>query len=82
MNLCFSTLNYTGTTKFKNIKENIGSLALKLTQEDLIEICNAVPIDEVSGPREVASLSKYACKFADTPSNMKNVTQKDRVRLE
>ncbi|EOY05799.1 hypothetical protein SCA6_016188 [Theobroma cacao] len=71
-----------GTTKFKNIKENIGSLALKLTQEDLIEICNAVPIDEVSGPREVASLSKYACKFADTPSNMKNVTQKDRVRLE
>ncbi|XVE81679.1 hypothetical protein DITRI_Ditri15bG0084600 [Diplodiscus trichospermus] len=41
-----------GTTKVKNIKENIGSLALKLTEEDLKEICNAVLIDEVCGPRE------------------------------
>ncbi|XP_022722008.1 perakine reductase-like isoform X1 [Durio zibethinus] len=57
-----------GTTKVKNMKENIGSLALKLTQEDLKEICNTVPIDDVSGPREMASLSKYAWKFADTPS--------------
>ncbi|XVF66610.1 hypothetical protein PTKIN_Ptkin10aG0051000 [Pterospermum kingtungense] len=58
-----------GTTKVKNIKENIGSLALKLTPEDLKEISSAVPIDGVSGPREMASISKYAWKFADTPSN-------------
>ncbi|XP_016720699.1 perakine reductase-like [Gossypium hirsutum] len=49
---------------FKNIKDNVGSLALKLTQEDLKEIRDAVPIDDVSGTREVAS---YAWKFADTP---------------
>ncbi|XWS39262.1 hypothetical protein CRYUN_Cryun18bG0036000 [Craigia yunnanensis] len=57
-----------GTTKVKNIKENIGSLALKLTQEDFKELCNAVPIDDVSGPSEMASLSEYVLKFADTPS--------------
>ncbi|KAK5844102.1 hypothetical protein PVK06_000237 [Gossypium arboreum] len=49
---------------FKNIKDNVGSLALKLTQEHLKEIRDAVPIDDVSGTREVAS---YAWKFADTP---------------
>ncbi|MBA0822717.1 hypothetical protein Goarm_019500, partial [Gossypium armourianum] len=46
------------------IPDNVGSLALKLTQEDLKEIRDAVPIDDVSGTREVAS---YAWKFADTP---------------
>ncbi|OMO85562.1 Aldo/keto reductase [Corchorus olitorius] len=56
-----------GTTKVKNIKDNIGSLALKLTQEDLKEICNAVPIEDVSGSREVDTISKYSWKFADTP---------------
>ncbi|KAE8679941.1 transmembrane emp24 domain-containing protein A [Hibiscus syriacus] len=56
-----------GTTKVKNIKDNIGSLALKLTQEDLKEICDAVPTDDGSGPREAASIAKYAWKFADTP---------------
>ncbi|OMO54679.1 Aldo/keto reductase [Corchorus capsularis] len=40
-----------GTTKVKNIKDNIGSLALKLTQEDLKEICNAVPIEDANHPR-------------------------------
>ncbi|PPD68212.1 hypothetical protein GOBAR_DD34908 [Gossypium barbadense] len=49
---------------FPNIKDNVGSLALKLTQEDLKEIRDAVPIDDVSGTREIAS---YAWKFADTP---------------
>ncbi|TYH29633.1 hypothetical protein ES288_A01G027600v1, partial [Gossypium darwinii] len=47
-----------------NIKDNVGPLALKLTQEHLKEIRDAVPIDDVSGTREVAS---YAWKFADTP---------------
>ncbi|KAI9196957.1 hypothetical protein LWI28_028515 [Acer negundo] len=35
-----------GTTKVKNLDNNIGSLALKLTEDNLKEICDAVPIDE------------------------------------
>ncbi|BBG92383.1 hypothetical protein Prudu_000107 [Prunus dulcis] len=38
-----------GTTKVKNLDINIGSLDVKLTEEDLKEICDAVPIDEVGG---------------------------------
>lgn len=61
----------TGTTKIKNLDGNIGSLALKLTQEDMKEISNAVPVDEVSGEREMALLSGYCYKLANTPrSNM------------
>ncbi|KAK0608756.1 hypothetical protein LWI29_035445 [Acer saccharum] len=41
-----------GTTKVKNLDDNIGSLALKLTEDNLKEICDAVPIDEVGGSRE------------------------------
>ncbi|KAK1592069.1 hypothetical protein Q3G72_018763 [Acer saccharum] len=47
-----------GTTKVKNLDDNIGSLALKLTEDNLKEICDAVPIDEVGGSREFSMLSK------------------------
>uniref|UniRef100_A0A7N2R5W8 NADP-dependent oxidoreductase domain-containing protein n=1 Tax=Quercus lobata TaxID=97700 RepID=A0A7N2R5W8_QUELO len=57
-----------GTTKVKNLDNNIGSLAVKLTQEDLKEICDAVPINEVGGERFPATLSKYTWKVANTPS--------------
>jgi hypothetical protein len=43
-------------------------LALKLTQEDLKEICDAVPITEVAGEREMALLAQYAWTVANTPS--------------
>ncbi|OMO85561.1 Aldo/keto reductase [Corchorus olitorius] len=56
-----------GTTKVKNIINNIGSLAVKLTQEDLKEISDAVPLDEVSGHRTWGIFSEYAWKFANTP---------------
>ncbi|XWS39263.1 hypothetical protein CRYUN_Cryun18bG0036100 [Craigia yunnanensis] len=56
-----------GTTKVKNIIDNVGSLALKLGQEDFKEICDAVPLDEVSGQRVSGVLSEYAWKFANTP---------------
>ena len=59
---------FTGTTKVKNLDNNIGSLAVKLTQEDLKEICDAVPINEVGGERFPATLSKYTWKVANTPS--------------
>ncbi|XVF28764.1 hypothetical protein REPUB_Repub15cG0058900 [Reevesia pubescens] len=35
-----------GTTKIKNLENNIGSLAVKLTHDDLKEICDIVPIEE------------------------------------
>ncbi|KAK8548590.1 hypothetical protein V6N13_054626 [Hibiscus sabdariffa] len=56
-----------GTTKVKNIINNAGSLALKLSEKDLKEICDAVPLDEVSGKREMGILSEFTWKFADTP---------------
>lgn len=40
---------------------------MKLTKEDLKEISNAVPSEEVAGDRDISSLSKYSWKFANTP---------------
>lgn len=40
---------------------------MKLTDEDLKEISEAVPVDEIAGKREYDSLSKYTWKFATTP---------------
>lgn len=54
-----------GTTKIKNLDENIGSLGLKLSAQDLEEIAAAVPENEVAGSR-----SKYmenTWKFSNTP---------------
>ncbi|OMO85560.1 Aldo/keto reductase [Corchorus olitorius] len=56
-----------GTTKVKNIVDNIGSLALKLRQEDLKEISDAVPLDEVSGQRTPGIFTQYVWKLANTP---------------
>lgn len=56
-----------GTTKIKNLIDNINSLAVKLTPDDLKEIADAIPIDQVSGEREVVLFSKYNYKLANTP---------------
>ncbi|CAK9171182.1 unnamed protein product [Ilex paraguariensis] len=58
-----------GTTKIKNLDNNIGCLAIKLTQGDLKEISDSVPIDEVSGERDHAFCTNYSWKFANTPEN-------------
>ncbi|XP_028107251.1 perakine reductase-like isoform X1 [Camellia sinensis] len=55
-----------GTTKIKNLDANIGSVAVKLTQEDLKEISDAIPIDEVTGVRELDFLSRYTYRSANT----------------
>ncbi|XP_059632474.1 perakine reductase-like isoform X2 [Cornus florida] len=59
-----------GTTRIKNLDDNIGSLTVKLTQEDLKEISDAIPIDEVTGERELASIAKYSYKSANTPTKI------------
>ncbi|GAB4855400.1 palmitoyltransferase akr1 [Ancistrocladus abbreviatus] len=57
-----------GTTKIKNLNGNIGSLKLKLTEKEVQEISDAVPISEVAGDRTYESMSSMSWKFANTPS--------------
>lgn len=63
----FLELKFTATTKIKNLESNIGSLTLKLTKDDLKEMCDAVPIEEVNGEREYDVFAEYSYKFANTP---------------
>ncbi|GAY44652.1 hypothetical protein CUMW_083520 [Citrus unshiu] len=56
-----------GTTKMKNLDDNIDSLRIKLTKEDLKEISDAVPIEEVAGDRDPEGFDKASWKFANTP---------------
>uniref|UniRef100_A0A0D6R8H8 NADP-dependent oxidoreductase domain-containing protein n=1 Tax=Araucaria cunninghamii TaxID=56994 RepID=A0A0D6R8H8_ARACU len=56
-----------GTTKAKNLDENIGSLNIKLSQVDLQEITDSFPPDEVEGLRTYESMYHKSWKFADTP---------------
>ncbi|XP_012069711.1 perakine reductase isoform X2 [Jatropha curcas] len=60
-----------GTTKVKNLDNNIGSLAVTLTKEDIKEISDAVDAKEVSGSREVPILAKYSWRLANTPPKLK-----------
>ncbi|XAR49053.1 Perakine reductase [Bertholletia excelsa] len=57
-----------GTTKIKNLQNNIKSVRVKLTEEDKREISDAVPSDEVAGEREWGVFRKYSWDFAITPS--------------
>lgn len=68
--LSFELSYSTGTTKVKNLDNNVGSLALKLSKEDVKEISDAVPINEVGGHRDYSMLSQYSYKFANTPRNL------------
>ncbi|CAM6090516.1 unnamed protein product [Calypogeia fissa] len=54
-----------GTTKRKNLEENIGALAVHLTPEELKEIEEAVPHEEVAGDRY--GEMKATWRFAQSP---------------
>ncbi|XP_058213411.1 probable aldo-keto reductase 1 isoform X1 [Rhododendron vialii] len=56
-----------GTTKIKNLDENIGALTVKLTEHDAQQISDAVPVHEVAGLRTYETLHRVSYKFADTP---------------
>ncbi|XP_020212683.1 probable aldo-keto reductase 1 isoform X3 [Cajanus cajan] len=56
-----------GTTKIKNLDQNLGALAVKLSERDLREISEAVPIDDVAGGRYYNGLEHISWKFANTP---------------
>lgn len=56
-----------GTTKTKNVDDNVGSLEVKFSKDDLKEITDAIPISEVAGYRMADIYVKCSWKFADTP---------------
>lgn len=62
-----SFLPFLGTTKPKHLDEDIGALRVKLTEEDLKEITDAVPVNEVAGCRMFDAYYRATYKFADTP---------------
>ncbi|XP_044481365.1 probable aldo-keto reductase 1 [Mangifera indica] len=62
-----------GTTKIKNLENNIGSFLVKLTKEDLKEISDAVPIDEVAGDRVYESMESASWIYANTPPKASTV---------
>ncbi|KAA0067155.1 hypothetical protein IC582_024073 [Cucumis melo] len=56
-----------GTTKIKNLDENIGSLTVRLNKDDLNEISEAVPESEVAGNRTYDNMAHATWKYAITP---------------
>ncbi|XP_042384843.1 probable aldo-keto reductase 1 [Zingiber officinale] len=61
-----------GTTKLKNLDSNIGSLKVRLTKEDLKELTDAVPEEEVLGYRSYSIGESINWHYADTPPLHKN----------
>ncbi|KAJ3690861.1 hypothetical protein LUZ61_020025 [Rhynchospora tenuis] len=56
-----------GTTKVKNLESNIGSIKVKLSEDDLKEISEAVSVDEVAGYRAHGFMEPFSWRFANTP---------------
>ncbi|XP_022138491.1 perakine reductase-like isoform X2 [Momordica charantia] len=75
--LCFVFHSGKGTTKVGNLDSNIRSLGVELTPEDLKEIGDAVPVDEVRGQREYDVFSKYMWNFADKGAESQRKTFRD-----
>ncbi|TQD84508.1 hypothetical protein C1H46_029943 [Malus baccata] len=59
-----------GTTKIKNLDSNIGSLRLTLTEDDVKEISDAVPVNAAAGERTSDSFISCSWKFANTPAKI------------
>ncbi|KAK4596365.1 hypothetical protein RGQ29_014410 [Quercus rubra] len=56
-----------GTTKIRNLDNNIGSLKVKLTEEDLKEISDAVPLEEVAGGISFQNMDHLRWQYGNTP---------------
>ncbi|CDP06791.1 unnamed protein product [Coffea canephora] len=56
-----------GTTKIKNLHDNIGSVKVKLTKEDLKDIADAVPPSEVAGLSINEAFFHTEWRFSNTP---------------
>ncbi|KAK8589445.1 hypothetical protein V6N13_088289 [Hibiscus sabdariffa] len=62
-----------GTTKIKNLDSNIDSLRLKLTEEDLKQITDVIPVTEIAGSRTPESYVHLSWEFANTPIKEKKL---------
>ena len=56
-----------GTTKIANLESNIGSLGVKLSEEDMKALEDAVPAEEVAGERYTAQMLSLGWQNAKTP---------------
>lgn len=56
-----------GTTKIGNFYDNLGSLALKLTEKDLKEISEAVPTEEIAGDKDSDNTRMFSRQFSTPP---------------
>ena len=59
---------FAGTTKTKSLTDNIGSLRVKLTKDDMKEISDMIPINAAAGERLTDSLMRSSWKLANTPA--------------
>ncbi|PIA31635.1 hypothetical protein AQUCO_04900143v1 [Aquilegia coerulea] len=57
-----------GTTKTKNLDDNIGSFRVNLTEADLKEISEAMPAEDVAGQRIYDNMYSCTWKYSNTPS--------------
>lgn len=58
---------FAGTTKIKNLDDNIGSLGVKLTGADMKEISDTISINAVAGKNAPDAFFRCSWKFANTP---------------
>ncbi|RZB46658.1 putative aldo-keto reductase 1, partial [Glycine soja] len=56
-----------GTTKIKNLNQNMEALTVKLSEKDPREIFEAVPIGDVASGRYYYGLDHFSWKYANTP---------------
>ncbi|XP_056175079.1 perakine reductase-like [Syzygium oleosum] len=57
-----------GTRKAENLEDNIGSVAIKLSEDEMREIRDVVTRNEVSCEREMEVFTKYTWRYANTPA--------------
>ncbi|KAL6142879.1 hypothetical protein ACLB2K_061157 [Fragaria x ananassa] len=57
-----------GTTEIKNLEDNIASLGVILTEEDMKEISNMIPTSAVAGNNAPDVFISCSWRFANTPA--------------
>ncbi|XP_030477296.2 perakine reductase-like isoform X1 [Syzygium oleosum] len=57
-----------GTRKAENLEDNVGSVAIKLSEDEMREISDVMATTKVSGEREMEIAAKYTWRYANTPA--------------
>ncbi|KEH25850.1 aldo-keto reductase, putative [Medicago truncatula] len=63
-----------GTTKIENLDQNLGALGVKLSEEDMRKISDAVPEDDIASSRYYNGMDSLSWKFANTPPKVSTVS--------